>query len=172
MSSLVSRLLHMAGVARVTVVDDTGAVQKLQVRGGTGSDGAPGVTDGVLRPTQFGFTSSPPVGSDVVLFRLWGNRTLCFCIATNHQASRLKGLMAGDTALYDVRGAKVLLGPGGIVIDGAGLPLTIQNVGGVINAPTTILKCQDVQTGVGVDLNTHTHTEVSSGVAVSGPPST
>lgn len=40
---------------------------------------------------------------------------------------RLQGLAAGEVALYDDLGQKVHLTRGGIVIDGAGLPMTIQN---------------------------------------------
>ena len=69
-----------------------------------------------------------------------------------------------------MRQAKVLLGPTGIIIDGAGLPLTIQNVGGVINAPGAVLNCQDVVTASGVDLDTHVHAAVQTGTSNSGPP--
>ena len=127
--AILSRMMHAVGVARTAFVDDTGPVQRLQVIERPGADGSPSITDGVAKVGQFGFVSNPPVPSEVVLLRLAGNRTLSLVIGTNHQPSRLRNLMPGDAAMHDVRGAKVLLGPTGIIIDGAGLPMTVQNVG-------------------------------------------
>ena len=124
-----SRLLHLVSAGRITVVDDSGPVQKLQVSERPGSDGSLGVTDGVLRVAQFGFTSSPPLKSEVVLLRLWGNRTLTLALATSHQPSRLRNLNSGDTAVHDVRGAYMWWQAGGLVVDGAGLPMAVRNVG-------------------------------------------
>ena len=124
---LVSRLLHLVSAGRITVVDDSGSVQKLQVSERPGSDGSLGLTDGVLRIAQFGFSSSPPISSEVVLIRLWGNRTLTIAIGTSHQPSRPKNLSAGDAQLYSVRGQRVWLSNGTLIIDGAGQAIVLQN---------------------------------------------
>lgn len=130
MTSLASRILHGLGLGRVTVVDDTGVIQRIQVdQGPSGPDGARRVIDKVPFVGQFGLTSHPPVKSDVTIIRLAGNRTLGIAIGSNHQPSRLKNLKEGDAALYDVRGAFIWLTESGLVIDGAGLPMTIRNIG-------------------------------------------
>jgi phage gp45-like len=125
--NVVARLLHAVSLGRITIVDDTGSIQKLQVTGAPGSDGAQGVEDGVYRVAQFGLASNPPITSEVLVLHLWGNRTLSIAIGTNHQPSRLKNLGAGDSALYDVRGAYAWFKDDGLVIDAAGLAITVQN---------------------------------------------
>jgi phage gp45-like len=171
--NLLTRLLHAVGVGRITAVDDTGVVQMLQVSERPGPDGAAGVTDKVRRITQFGFTSNPPLQTEVVLLRLWGNRTLTLAIATNNQPTRLKNLQTGDSALYDQRGAYLWLTPAGLVIDGAGLPLTIQNVGtATINGALRVT--EEVTANYGgadeVKVSQHRHSAVQAGAAQSGPP--
>ncbi len=127
--SMLSRLLHLVRLGRVSAVDDTGSVQRIQVtEAAPGADGSPAVVDAVPVLGLFGLASSPPLKSDVLVVRLYGGRTLSIALGTNHQPSRLRGLSPGDAALYDQRGAYVWLTPDGLVIDGAGLPATVRNV--------------------------------------------
>ena len=114
------RVMLMTGRGRVTVVDDSGPVQMLQVQ-----LGADEVKDKTPRLAQYGLTSSPPVGSDCMVVFLGGERSNGVAIATGHQASRLKGLKAGEVALYDDLGQEVRISRSGITIRGAGLPVTI-----------------------------------------------
>jgi phage gp45-like len=158
--NVVARLLHAVSLGRITIVDDTGPIQKLQVTGSPGPDGTLAVSDGVLLVGQFGFSSSPPLTSEVVLIRLWGNRTLTIAIGTNHQPSRIKNLKAGETVVYNVMGAKVYLSAQGVVIDGAGMPMKIQNVGEMVSIDATLTCSGDVIANGGSDpisLATHTH---------------
>ncbi|WP_174296541.1 phage baseplate assembly protein V [Sphingomonas bacterium] len=122
------RLAHLIGIGRATLVDDTGEVQLVQVtEGATGAGMDDQVTDKVKRVAEFGLASVPPIGSEVLLLRRLGQRALAMVIGTSHRPSRPRGLKPGDTAIYDVRGAKVQLTADGLLIDCAGLPAIIQN---------------------------------------------
>jgi phage baseplate assembly protein V len=172
------RVLHMIRSGRITVVDDTGPVQRVQVdQGALGPDDARSIVDKVPFLGIFGFSSSPPIQSDVVVLRLGGTRSLTVAIGTNHQPSRLKGLGPGDSAQYDVRGAYIRLTAAGIIIDGAGLPMTIRNVG-TMTLEGELHVTGDVvarSAGTAVSLNglhdaydAHKHTGVTAGAALSG----
>jgi len=173
MNDLTRRLLHMVGSGRVSLVNDSGPVQRLQVtQGGPAPDGSVSVADDVIHPQDFGFASHPPLTSELVLLRLSGNRTLTLAIACNHQPSRMRNLQPGDSALYDVRGASVHLTPSGLVIDGAGLPATIRNVGKLtVEGDLDVTGAIRLNTGAApVTLGTHTHGGVQPGAGTTAPP--
>lgn len=139
MERVFRRIQMMFGRARVTYVDDSGPVQKMQVRM-SGLE----TPDNRLRLAEFGFTSNPPVGSDVLALHIAGDRGSGAVFATNHQASRPKGLAAGETMLYSQDGKYVYLtGSGGIVVEAKG-----QNV--TVNDATTVT----INASAGVVMNT------------------
>ena len=132
------RLQMLVGLGRVTLVDDTGTVQMLQLK-----LGALELRDRTPRLAEYGFASNPPAGSDAALLFVGGDRSNGVVIATGNQTYRLKGLANGDAAIYDSRGQSVWLTASGIVVNGAGLPLTVNNTPTVtVNAATQI----DLQT--------------------------
>lgn len=116
------RLSMMIGRGRLQTGNDSGNVQLLQVR-----FNADEVYDNQPRLAEYGFTSMPPTDADAVVIFVGGERSNGVIIATGHQASRLKGLKPGEAALYDNLGQSIYLTRTGIVIDGAGLPITITN---------------------------------------------
>lgn len=131
---LAQKLQAVIGVGKITLVDDSGAVQLDQV-----AIGPLEVHDGAPNSQQFGFASNPPVGTDAVMVFIGGDRSNGVIIATGNQKYRLKGLASGDAALYDSRGQSVWLTPGGIVVNGAGLPMTVNNTPEVtVNASTSV----------------------------------
>ncbi len=83
------------------------------------------VRDAVPLLYNFGVTGSPPVGTDLHVTFIDNDRSKPVAVASGHQAYRLRGLAPGDAALYDSRGAYVWLTPTGLVINTAGLPVTI-----------------------------------------------
>jgi phage baseplate assembly protein V len=94
----------------ITAVNDAGAIQTAQVKLSymeTYSD----------RPVMqmFGFASSPPINSDVVLFSPNGDPSSGIIIGTNHQPSRLVDLPAGGARLYDEGGRQVVLDNTGLI---------------------------------------------------------
>jgi phage baseplate assembly protein V len=122
------RIQQTVGRARVATVDDRPPAQKLQITGG-----APGeVIDGVRRLAEYGFTSVPPAGSDVIVLFPAGERSNGVIIATSNQTYRLRGLSNGDVALYDDKGHSIVLNASGIQIAGGDDNVTIGTNGGIV----------------------------------------
>ncbi|MGY2732396.1 phage baseplate assembly protein domain-containing protein [Sphingomonas sp. UYP23] len=124
-------LLNMLRVARIKLVDDSGPVQRLQIDEGDFPDGRR-VLDKIAHLKHFGFASSPPAESDVMLTALGGDRSQTIAIGTNHQKSRPLGLGMGDSMLYRARadgalGASVSIKDGVIEIDADGGAVMVRN---------------------------------------------
>ncbi|NID15376.1 phage baseplate assembly protein V [Luteibacter yeojuensis] len=118
----------LAGRGRITVSDDTGPAQRLQVKLGPLE-----VRDTTPRLAEFGFSSRPPAGTDAVLLFLSGDRSNGVVIATGHQASRPRSLEEGETIVYDLFGKFIrLTKDGGIVIEANGSPVTVNNAAEVV----------------------------------------
>jgi phage baseplate assembly protein V len=121
------RVQMMFGRGRVSVVDDTGTVQKMQVRM---SDWE--TADNRLRLAEFGFTSNPPINSDVLVLHIAGDRTNGAVVATNHQPSRPTGLAPGEAMLYSQDGKHVYMtASGGIVVEAKGQNVTVNDAANV-----------------------------------------
>jgi phage baseplate assembly protein V len=125
------RILHAIGRGRVTTGNDTGSVQTQQIK-----LGADEIKDDVPRLAEFGFTSMPPVGSDAVLVFIGGDRSNGAIVATGHQASRPKGLKAGEAMIYTQDGKSIYLtADSGIVVDAKGQAVVVNEATNVtINA--------------------------------------
>lgn len=156
------RIQMMFSRGRVTYVDDSGPVQKMQVRL-SGLE----TSDNRLRIQEFGFTSNPPIGTDVLGLHISGDRSAGTVFASNHQPSRPKGLQAGETMLYSQDGKYVYItASGGISVFANGQPVNVTGATTVtINASTEvlvntpILKC----TGDILD-NCNTNTDTVAGM--------
>lgn len=178
---MIGRLLHVIGLGRLTLVDDSESVQLGQVTVGTlGIDQADEVFDKVRRVTEYGFTGVPPDDTDVVMVRVNGQRAGSVIIATSHKASRPTSLKVGDVAIYDNRGRSIKLTADGITIDGGGDMVTITNASKVrcecdIETTGDVISRAD---GTPVSLNdlrdaydAHDHPPATAGASWgSGPP--
>ena len=80
---------------------------------------------------HYGFTSSPPVGSEAILIRVGGSGDHQVIIATAKRDARIKLPSAGDVALYDLDGHFVALRRDGVEIDGPEIRLGTGAVLGV-----------------------------------------
>lgn len=138
------RVQALFGRGRVELVDDSGPAQTMQV---TSNEGL--TLDDRLRIMEFGFSSVPPVGSEVLAAHMSGDRTAGVVIATNHQPSRPRGLAPGESMLYSQDGKHVYLTEaGGIVVEAGGQDVTVNNAthvtihaSGEILMDAPILKC-------------------------------
>lgn len=131
---LYRRILMALAPARITTSDDSGLVQRLQVAIG------PELIDTVPRMAEYGFTSRPKPGAKAVAVFLRGDRSSPIVIATGDPASRMTGLVEGEVAIYDDLGQSVHLTRSGIVVTGAGLPITVNNAPTVtVNAATEVV---------------------------------
>ena len=165
MIAAIERLYRCAmlafGRGRITFVDDSGVVQKLQVRFGPLE-----IIDNMPAPHDYGYTCHPPIGSDVFASFLGGNRSNGLVVSIGSQAYRMKNLASGEVAIYDALGQSVHLTQSGIVINGAGLPITINGdiqLNGSLNATGDIV-------ADGVSLDHHKHSGVRVGTDESGEP--
>jgi phage baseplate assembly protein V len=112
---------------RVTLVNDTGPVQTMQLKM---SDME--TCDNRLRMAEFGFTSYPPVGSDAVVAHIAGDRGSGVVVATNHQPSRPTGLQSGESMLYTEDGKQVYMtADGGIVVEAKGQNVVVNDAADV-----------------------------------------
>lgn len=135
MERLWRRVQLMSSWGRVTFSDDSNSAQLLQVKLNDSE-----TRDDTPRIAEFGLTSRPPAGSDVLVVFLGGDRSKGVVVATAHQASRPKGLLTGETMLYDLWGKSVhLTKAGGIVVEAQGAPVTVNNATTVtINAADSV----------------------------------
>ncbi|NMY09040.1 phage baseplate assembly protein [Pseudomonas veronii] len=132
---MMRRIQLATGWGRVTFSDDSKTVQLLQVKLNDSE-----TRDGTPRIAEFGFTSRPPEGSDVLMVFLGGDRSKGVVVATAHQGSRPMNLQEGESMLYDLRGKSIYLTKsGGIIIEAGGTPVTVNNATTVtINAAEAV----------------------------------
>lgn len=136
MESIFRRIQMMFGRGRVTYVDDSGPVQKVQVRL-SGLE----TSDGRLRMMEFGFTSNPPDGTDVLALHISGDRSAGTVFATNHQKSRPTGLQPGESKLYSQDGKYVYMtASAGITIFANGQNVVINGAANVTVNCTGVYK--------------------------------
>ena len=76
---------------------------------------------------HYGFTSAPPAGTMVVVVPVGGKTAHGIVIATEHGSYRMRSLPDGEVAIYDDLGQKVHLTRAGIVVEGAGRPVTVRD---------------------------------------------
>ncbi|MBN5198776.1 phage baseplate assembly protein [Serratia marcescens] len=111
----------MLGIGRITAHGDAGGIQKLQyqtpleVRGGT------------PRMAEFGFSSGLPVGTDVVIAYLGGDRSSAVIVASNNQQYRHSDLKPGESVIYNQWGMFIKLTENGIEVEAKGQPVTVSN---------------------------------------------
>ncbi|WP_233460498.1 phage baseplate assembly protein domain-containing protein [Citrobacter farmeri] len=136
-----TRIAGMLGIGRITSQKDGGVVQTVQYQTPLEVAISP-------RMAEFGFSSALPVGSDVVLAFMGGDRSSPVVIASNHQGFRRIGLNSGETVIYNQWGLEVLLTEKGVFIDAKGQDVEVNNATTVtinasegVMAKTPWLKC-------------------------------
>lgn len=129
-----TRIAMVIGFGKTTLSDDSGNSQKLQYHNNME------VRDGTIRYTDFGFSSSLPAGSDVLIAYINGDRSNAIIFASNHPSSRHQNLNAGESVLYNQWGLHILMTEEGIVIEAKDKDVTINNANKVtVNAKTEVL---------------------------------
>ncbi len=104
----------------VALVNAKGKLQALQIRMLAGE-----VKDGVEHLEPYGFTSHPHDGAEGVVVFPGGDRSHGVVIVVADRRYRLQGMKAGEVAVHDDQGQCVHLTREGIVVKGAGKPITI-----------------------------------------------
>lgn len=158
--------------ARLGKLDASAGVQLVTV------DGLAGESQDDLELMQhFGFTSTPPDGTQAIVVPLGGRTSASVIVATEHSAYRLKLNDRGEVALYTEDGSWVYLKLGGQVHVKAATRVLIESpltetmgnllVGGNVSAVGTITDMID-SGGVAMDamrttFNDHDHVENDNG---------
>lgn len=119
---------HLSGIRLafrgvITLVKSAGAVQLVQLDGLSGEQ-----LQGAELFQHYGYTSNPPAGSMCIVLPIGGKTAHGIIIATEHGTYRLKNLAPGEVALSDDQGQKIHITRTGIVVDGGGKPVIVQNV--------------------------------------------
>lgn len=89
---------------------------------------------------HYGIYSRPHPGAEFVSASTGGDRATTIIIATSDQRYHIQ-LAEGEVCIKDDQGQKVHLTRAGIVIDGGGLPIKIQNTP-LVTADTPMLRCK------------------------------
>ncbi len=108
LDQLLHRLHGLLARARVLRVDDGGPVQRLQLAVLDNE-----VRDRVPRPQPYGLTSRPHPGAEAVVLAVGGNRDNPIAVVVEDGRHRLKGLEAGEVALYSNHGQVLKLNKDG-----------------------------------------------------------
>lgn len=116
------RLRLMVSRAIITAINDAGKIQSAQVKLFDGE-----IRDGVEVLQPYGLSSRAPGKPEGLYFSVGGDRDHGVMICIADRQFRFKLQKDGEICLYDDLGQKVHLTRDGIVIDGAGLPITIKN---------------------------------------------
>lgn len=134
------RLGNMIARGTVAAVSAGSKMQGLQMR-----LLADEVKDGLEHFEPYGFTSHPRAGAEAVALFLDGDRSHGVVVCVADRRYRLAGLQGGEMAIHDDLGQKVHLTRTGIVIDGAGLPVTVQNTPQVALTTPLVTMSGDLQ---------------------------
>lgn len=102
---LEDRLRLMIGRAIVRLVDDASGAQAMQLELLAGE-----MQDEVERLQDYGFTSVPHPGAEALVACTGGLRSHAVAIRVEDRRYRLKGLQAGEVAIYDDLGNVIKLG--------------------------------------------------------------
>lgn len=104
LTNIKSRVLLMVGRGVLKAVADDAAVQVCQAALLDGE-----LKSGIERAQNYGLTSVPPVGSVATVLFVGGDRSNGIVISAESRKFRLKGLQAGEVALYTDEGDEIRL---------------------------------------------------------------
>lgn len=110
LAPLRQRLALMVGRAVVLLVNDGLRMQGLQI-----SLLEDETRDDVEHFQNYGFTSHPLPGAEAIALGVAGNRDHLVVLTVDDRRYRLKGLAAGEVAIYTDQGDKIVLKRGGTV---------------------------------------------------------
>ncbi|OYZ03506.1 MAG: hypothetical protein B7Y42_00575 [Polaromonas sp. 28-63-22] len=179
--SLADRVRGMVSRAVVSLVNDAFKMQALQVT--LQADQTP---DDAEHFQHYGYTSVPLPGAEGIALAVGGSSGHIVVINVDDRRYRIKGLAAGEVCLYDDQGQRVHLTRAGIVVKGAGKPVTItdtplvkieanlQVTGSITGqngmAVTGAIAATGDVTAAGTSLRTHVHSGVQPGAGNTGAP--
>ncbi len=145
MTSAQVRLANLLAIGKTrAAMQDAGATPLVQAGFGDLQ-----LLDGLQIVQHFGFSSSPPLGSNVVAAFVGGDKSRGLIIGSVEPGSRRKLLLSGETVVHDQWGNEAHFGQHGITISHA-TSVTIKAAGSItLDAADVIVTGNlHVQTGV------------------------
>lgn len=94
-----------------TAVNDSGVIRMVQALLGYNQLG-----DNTNIMQQYGFASNIPIGADIAVLCVNGDRSVRVIIGSNHQSYTIKNLGNGSVALYDMFRNQIVLSSTGIAM--------------------------------------------------------
>lgn len=172
---ILDRVKAIAVRGTVTQTDQAKRAPELQTRLLAGE-----VRDQVEHAELYGFSSHMPVGTEVIVIALGGNRDHAVAVAAMDRANRPTGLAEGEVEVYNgVAGTRVLLKADGTIEITGTSTVSIEGdvtVSGDLDVTGRIEAGLDVVDLVGSmnimrsQFNAHTHQENGDGGGVTNPP--
>lgn len=121
-----TRIANLVSRGVVSRVDDGPQLQVVQIDVGEDE-----TRDGLERFQQYGLTGVPENGAEAVVLFAGGRRDVGYVVAVDDRRYRVKGLAAGEVALYNKAGASVVLKADGSVEVNPGPGASVVLNGGV-----------------------------------------
>ena len=145
---------HLAAIRQplrgtVGTLNTAPGVGLMQVLGASGE-----ILQGVEFFQQFGFSSSPVRGTQVIVLPLGGKTSQSVVIACENGGLRVKNLAPGESVMYGPDGDQVYMSSSGIVVN------STRDV--TVNAPDLVIH--------GISFMGHKHRDVKAGSDLSGVP--
>lgn len=122
------RIMHMVSRAKLTMVSDQEGLQRLQVTVLNGE-----TRDFVERFQQYGFSSHPQPGAEVLMLSVGGSRDHPIIIAVDDRRVRPGSAEPGETEFYNDVGVSFLLKADGTIL--------VKAPGGKVRIETDMLEC-------------------------------
>lgn len=152
--SLQRRVMLMIAKGIIRRVDDSGKNQITQV-GLLSKE----IRDQIENIQQFGLSSSPPPGSEVVVVFPGGSRDHGVIVATSDHKTRPRDLNEGETVVYNSNGDFIKLKSTGEIEINSGTELNIRAPKVTIRGDLQVAGTAEAQQVIakGVNLKTHVH---------------
>ncbi|THB83026.1 phage baseplate assembly protein V [Pantoea allii] len=119
MNRVLSNLLARAVVRGLNTATKCQMLQ-IEMAGGEGKSD-------IKHMEPYGFTAAPIVGAEAVAAYFDGDRSHGVVLVVSDRRYRIKDLVSGEAVVYDDQGQSVTLTRAGIVVNGAGKPITFTN---------------------------------------------
>ena len=114
-ATIVNKLKSVFGKGLVDSVNDAGAIQTIKISGLENE-----VLDGIDRIQNYGMTSNPPKGSEVVAVFMGGSREDGIAVAVDCGEYRITGLQTGEVCVYSKHGNTILFNTAGQLVLNSG----------------------------------------------------
>jgi len=174
-----ARIHMMLGMATIDTVDDTTDIQLVKINGLSEE-----IQEGIERVQNYGLTSNPPQESECITNSMSGNKDNTKVVGCDSGKYRKKNLKTGEVALYHKDGNFVYFKEDGTLHISASDGVTISGdseIEGDLSVDGNISATGDISSSGCDSLNdfkadyeifktTHTHSGVTVGGGVTGPP--